>query len=139
MPDTLFDTNILIHLYEEHPTYLHLISIVGGKTPGISILAYMEMLIGAADDADEEKIRDFLKNFEIVPLTKEVADESASWMRHRKRKSLRHPSLADTIIGHTALSLDIPLITNNPKDFAAFKKSVTTGRAGSLRRAPGRG
>lgn len=120
MVDVLFDTNIFIYLFDGHPTYLHFLRTIAGKTVGMSIITYMEVLIGAHDDSEEKDLRIFLDNFEVVPLSIPIAQEVAGWVRQKKRKGLRHPGASDTIIAQTALFLNVSLVTNNPKDFTAF-------------------
>ncbi len=121
MVDILIDTNILVYIFGGHPTYLNFSRTLIEKTPGISIVTYIEMLTGARDDAEEIKMRKFLAYFEVLPLDITIADEIARWMRQKKRKSLRDPRFGDTVIAKTALLHNIPVVTNNPKDFAIFK------------------
>ncbi len=120
MIDFLVDTNVLIYLYTLHPTYLHFFLEFADKIPGISVVTHMEMLMGARNDKEEAALEKFLGDFESIPVDLNIARESALWMRRRKHRSLRHPSLPDTIIGKTALALGIPLVTNNKKDFASL-------------------
>ena len=121
MTDILLDTNVLIYLYKQDPKILQFSRTIAGKTPGISIVTYMEMLVGSRNDEEELRIQGFLTNFEVIPENMVIARDVAVTIRHRGNKSLRAPGLADAIIGHTALFLNLPLVTNNSKDFAAFK------------------
>ena len=129
MIDILLDTNIVIYLLDGHPTYLYFLRTLAQERVGISVMTYMETLIGAHDDTDARRMYNFLNGFEIVPLSFGIADACAMMFRKRNYKNLRHPQFADTIIGQTALSLDVRLATNNPKDFAAFRglKTVVPG------------
>lgn len=120
MPDVLLDTNIVIYLFKKDERCIAFIDALGEKEAGISIMTYMEALIGAKNDREEQAIRIFLDQFEIVPISLEIACRVAAWIRQRKQRSLRHVGASDTIIGQTALSLGISLATNNPRDFAAF-------------------
>ncbi len=121
MIDFLLDTNVIIYAYSEHPTYLHFLRTVAGKTLGMSMITYIEILVGARSDIEERELENFLDNFRLVPITSPIAKEIARWIRRKKQKGLRHPGVSDTIIGQTALSQNVPLVTNNPKDFSAFK------------------
>ncbi len=120
MADILLDTNIAIYVYGEHPTYLHFMRTIAGKRAAVSVMTSMEMAVGARDDSDARAIEEFLGHFDIIPVSIAIANASAIAFRKRKLRNLRHPWLADTIIGQTALSLVVPLATNNPKDFSAF-------------------
>ena len=120
MPDTLLDTNIVVYLFKQEKKYIDFVEKLGEKDTGISVLTYMEALIGAHNDREEQMIRAFLDQFEVVPLSVGIARQAATWIRRKKLRGLRHPGTADVMIGQTALFLGIPLITNNPKDFAGF-------------------
>lgn len=120
MPDVLLDTNVVIYLFKKDESCIAFMDALEGKEAGISIMTYMEALIGAKNDREEQAIRAFLDQFEIVPINLEIARRVAAWIRQRKQRSLRHVGASDTIIGQTALSLGTPLATNNPRDFASF-------------------
>ncbi|NOS67489.1 MAG: PIN domain-containing protein [Candidatus Peribacteraceae bacterium] len=119
MPDILIDTNIVIYLFKKEKKYIDFME-SGEKNAGISIVTYMETLIGAQNEREEQTIRAFLDQFEVIPLDIDIARQAAAWIRLKKQKGMRHPGTSDTIIGHTALFLGVPLVTNNRKDFAAF-------------------
>ncbi len=120
MVDILLDTNIVIYAFEGHPTYMHFLRTIADEQIGISVISYMEMLVGARDDQDARAIQSFMRDFDVIPLSVGIADDSAATFRKRKHKSLRRPWFADTIIAQTALSMGVRLATNNPKDFAMF-------------------
>ncbi len=123
MPDVLLDTNIVVYLFKKEKKYIDFLNeTYGDKTYGISIVTYMEALIGAHDDREEQTIRAHLDQFEIITLSVEIARQTAMWIRRRKQKGLRDPGISDTLIGQTAFVLGVPLVTNNPKDFSAFKE-----------------
>ena len=121
MAHLLFDTNIAIYVFGEHPTYMNFLRTIIGKKVGMSVMTYMEMLIGARDERDNKAMEIFFSHFEIFPVDVSIAHKSTLVFRQRKLRSMRHPWFADTVIGQTALALNVPLVTNNPKDFASFK------------------
>lgn len=121
MIDLLVDTNVLIYFRGGHPTYLDFFGMIAEKSLGISVITFMEMLMGISDGPETAAMVQFLSSFEVVAVDMEIARETALWMRGKKLRSLRHSSLADAIIGQTALQLGVPLVTNNPKDFASLK------------------
>lgn len=125
MIEYLLDTNVIIYMFGQHPTYLDFLKSMAGKTLGMSVITYMEALVGARNDEEERRMRDFLDDFEITSVNLGIGRAVAMWMRRRKLKSLRNPGLSDTIIGHTALALNVPLVTNDPKDFAVFSELKT--------------
>ena len=122
MAAVLLDTNIVIYLFKKEKKYVDFVENYGEENIGISVVTYMEVLVGAKNDREESLIQGLIDRFEIIPLTVSVARDCAAWIRKRRQKSLRHPGFSDAVIGQTALALGTPLATNNPKDFAAFKE-----------------
>lgn len=105
----LFDTNILIDYLngvdaareelERYPTRL------------VSSVTWMEVLVGAHNDEEEDVIEMFLRDFTLVPLSREVARRAVELRRgHRLR-------LPDAIIWASAESQSALLVTRNTKDF----------------------
>lgn len=121
MADILLDTNIVIYLLNRKPDYVSFLDTLKDKHFGISVISYMEVLIGAHNESDKAAFEAFLVQTEIIPLDSMIARKSAGWLQASAQKSLRNPSLADVVIGHTAIALGIPLATNNPKDFQSFR------------------
>lgn len=104
----VFDTNILIDYLNGEQQALN--EIESFKTPLISIITYMEVMVGA-DSGNEAIIEKFLKSFQIEKLTKEIADEA---IKVRKKLKMKLP---DSIIMATAIVNDAMLVTRNTKDF----------------------
>lgn len=122
MIDLIFDTNILLYLAHGDAAVIrrfreewqdHLC--------GMSIISMMEILIGAHDPEEDAALSERLERIIIIPLTEDIAKMASISLRERKQKNLRSPRFADTIIACTALSLNVPLVTNNTKDFAHFE------------------
>jgi len=110
MVKALFDTNILIDYLNGVPE--------AGKEIGryrekaISLITWMEVMAGATAQ-DEQLIRAFLSQFELLPLDGTVATEAVAIRRTRRIK------LPDAIILATARTGDRLFITRNTKDFPA--------------------
>lgn len=107
----LFDTNILVD-------YLN--GVDAAKTeierPAdrlISLVSWMEVLAGAHDDAEEDVIEMFLRDFRVVDVTRRVAREAVTIRRRRRSR------LPDAIIWATARTESALLVTRNTKDFPA--------------------
>ena len=105
----LFDTNILID-------YLN--GVEGAATeierPAerlVSIITWMEVLAGAHDDAEEEVIEMFLRDFRVVDLTRRVAREA---VEIRRVSRIRLP---DAIVWASARAESALLVTRSTKDF----------------------
>ena len=105
----LFDTNILIDYLagrEEADAELK-------RYPErlVSAITWMEVLVGARHEADEDVIDMFLRDFRVVDVTRQVARQAVSLRKvHRMR-------LPDAIIWASAQSESALLVTRNTRDF----------------------
>ena len=77
----------------------------------ISIISFIEVLVGAKGPEDEVKIRGFLASFESVQVSPEVAKEAISIRRDLRLK------VPDAIVYGTARTQGCILVTRNSKDF----------------------
>ena len=84
----------------------------------ISRAVWLEVLIGVEDGEEEVLVRDFLEAFEIVELTREVAEEALFLRRHYRVK------LPDAIIWASARTQNSLLVTRDSKDFPADDPGV---------------
>lgn len=112
----LFDTNILID-------YLN------GETRAkkelarhhqrlISLITWIEVLVGCRDPEEESAIRRFLSGFELAPIDLEVSDQAVVLRRERRMR------LPDALIWASAQQQHALLITRNTKDFPAESPGV---------------
>lgn len=104
----LFDTNVLID-------YLQGIKGAARElnqydNPSISIITKMEILVGI-NQSNEEIIRDFLNNFNVISINEEIAEIAVILRKDYKIK------LPNAIIWATAKYNNSLLITRNTKDF----------------------
>jgi predicted nucleic acid-binding protein len=114
--NALFDTNLLID-------YLNGIDdakaeIERYRTRLISVVTWMEVLIGARDEAEADVIEMFLRDFRTVDITRPIAREAAGI---RKSRRIRLP---DAIVWATARSESALLVTRNSKDFPPSEPGV---------------
>ena len=105
----VFDTNILID-------YLNGVSKAAEEIDrfdekAISIITYIEVLVGLDDVAVIEKVKNFLATFQLIGVNQNVADLSIT---ARKKHRLKVP---DAIIFGTAQFFGALLVTRNSKDF----------------------
>jgi predicted nucleic acid-binding protein len=105
----LFDTNILIdYLAGVEPAQAE---VERARDRCISIVSWMELLAGAQDDAEEDVIDMFLREFRVVDLTRRIAREA---MEVRRARRIRLP---DAMIWASAQAESALLVTRNTKDF----------------------
>ena len=104
----LLDTNILID---------HLNGVAAARTeiarydaPAISVITWMEVMVGAAPDV-EAGTRRFLDCFKLVPIDAPVAERAATIRRQTRIR------LPDAIIWASAAAHDMLLVTRNTRDF----------------------
>lgn len=109
MTRAVFDTNILIDYLngvqeasDEFDLYEEAL---------ISSITQIEILVGAKTREEESSIRSFLGSFTILPVSRDVAEESVSVRRQHGMK------VPDTIIYATARTEGTILVTRNSKDF----------------------
>jgi hypothetical protein len=81
------------------------------RSIAVSIISWMEVLIGARGEDEEVAIRDFLAAFEVLEVDRDTAEEA---VRLRRSHGMRLP---DAIIWATARSRGALLVTRNTKDF----------------------
>jgi predicted nucleic acid-binding protein len=81
------------------------------ETIYISLVSWMEILIGAAEGDEESEVRAFLRRFQIYPLDEGVAERA---VEIRRREKIRLP---DAVIWATAQQLGLLLVTRNSRDF----------------------
>lgn len=105
----LLDTNILIDYL--NGVEVARLELARYKKPAISIITWIEVLVGAAVAA-ETATRKFLAAFELIGVTPEIAERAVTL---RKLDRMRVP---DAIILATAQTENIILVTRDTKEFS---------------------
>ncbi|HPH87470.1 MAG TPA: type II toxin-antitoxin system VapC family toxin [Chitinophagales bacterium] len=115
----LLDSNIII--YSVQPEYQIILEFLSSKEDNlsISIVSKIEVL-GYHDLSDfvKENLQLFFSEIPIINLSDEIA-EIAIQLRQKKKMTL-----GDSIIAATAIHKNIPLLTNNIKDFKHIENLV---------------
>jgi hypothetical protein len=107
----VFDTNILVDFLDGVDGAHREMAIASDHR--ISIVTWMEMLVGARTLQREQEMRKFLDRFTTIDLTPGICERAVMIRRSRRLK------LPDAIILATAEELDCLLVTRNTKDFPA--------------------
>ena len=112
----VFDTNILIdHLkgyvkaQEEIEKYTHSF---------ISIMTWVEVMVGVKTEQMKKQAEKLLSNFEIINLTQDIAEEAVLLRQNYKM------ALPDAIIWATAKVQNTLLVTRNVKDFPSGEPDI---------------
>lgn len=117
MPDTvLIDTDILIDTGRGIPEAIECLAAVRRNgSPAVSIVTYMELVVGCRDKRELNELDRFMSNFQIVRLNSRMSD-IASDLVHSYR--LSHGLLIpDAFIAATAIFLECQFISKNQRDY----------------------
>lgn len=110
MVKALIDTNILIDYLNAVPEARTELSLHSDKA--ISIITWMEVMVGAAPDV-AEPTRTFLEGFDLIGLDRRIAGRAVDLRRRHKVK------LPDAVIWASAQECAMLLVTRDAKDFPA--------------------
>jgi len=116
----VFDTNILIDYLNGHQVAAR--TLAGYSEKIISRITWIEVLVGAANPAEDSVARQFLAAFRVVETRTEIA-EHAICLR-RDNGAGRRLKLPDAIIYATAKTEFCNLLTRNTNDFDATARDV---------------
>ncbi len=113
---TIIDTDILIDAgrgIQEAVNCLNAISV--STVPTISVITQMELIVGCRNKSELQKLAKFLEQFQIAPLDEPISSRAVALL-HQYR--LSHGLLiADSLIAATAVTLNLPLISKNQRDY----------------------
>ncbi len=112
----LFDTNILIDYL--NGVEAARLEIARYDEPEISIISWMEVLVGAKNEREEGLLRGFLERFTLISLNPDIAEKA---VQLRRGERLRLP---DAIIWATATTRSCLLVSRNTRDFPADHPGV---------------
>jgi tRNA(fMet)-specific endonuclease VapC len=117
----LLDTNICIYIIRQHPTsVINKFASFSVGDIGISVMTLAELEYGASKSSQPVRNRKALEQF-VSPLEVAVFDRRATVFYGRIRALLekkgRLIGSMDLLIAAHALSLGVPLVTNNVKEF----------------------
>ncbi len=113
----VIDTSIFIeHLRAKDKSKTTLIQLPSDVELYLSAVTYYELLMGATSKEKEKEVEILIDNLPILPFSDDVARKAAE-IYHDLRKRNRMIGFRDIFIAATALAHDIPVKTNNRKDF----------------------
>ena len=107
--NALFDTNVLID-------YLKGIAAARDELAryeqvAISLVTWMEVMVGAVGEDEEAVVRHFLASFRVLSIDAEVAEAAVATRREYRVR------LPDAIIWASARTHGLLLVTRNTRDF----------------------
>jgi hypothetical protein len=112
----VLDTNILVDFLRGIPQAKQ--EIERYEEAHISLITWIEILVGAEDEEEAEQLRAFMRRFVLEQIDPTTAERAVDLRRrHRMR-------LPDAVIWATALELGYILVTRNTRDFPSDHPSI---------------
>ena len=116
----LIDTDVIIWYMRGNANSLKILA--ENKGCSISVVTYMELVQGMRNKNELAALRKALKswNTKIVYITEEISSKAMFYVeQHYLSHSMQ---LADALIGATAVSCGLPLLTGNSKHYKVIKE-----------------
>jgi tRNA(fMet)-specific endonuclease VapC len=117
----LLDTNICIYIINQRPpTVLERFKKFSAGEIGVSSIVAAELAFGVEKTnsiKNKQALNLFLAPMTIIPFNESCIWPYATLRAHLEKQGLPIGSL-DTMIAAQALALDLPLVTNNLKEFS---------------------
>ena len=121
MPDIiLVDTDIIIDAGRQVADAINRLS-AEEKAAGlaVSVVTYLELLVGCQNKSEQRNLERFLKRFEVINLDEPSSAHALDLLRTYR---LSHGLLiADGLIAATAITRAMPLLTKNQNDYRFIK------------------
>ncbi|MEC5218659.1 tRNA(fMet)-specific endonuclease VapC [Actimicrobium sp. GrIS 1.19] len=122
MPLFMFDTNMCIYLMKNQPEEVaqRFAQCYAGDVV-MSAITFAELVFGVAASRDSERERqnldDLIEDIHVVPFD---AAAGTAYGPIREATRDRKKDHLDKLIAAHAVALDVTLVTNNERDFAAY-------------------
>ncbi len=113
----LLDSNIIIYYLNGEKKVYDFVERYKAVS-AISLISYCEVLNYDFSKEDELLVREFLDEFEILSVSKNIINKALS---NRKSKKIK---MADNFILATAQIFDLKIVTRNSKDFSFFTNNL---------------
>lgn len=111
----ILDTNIIIEIYKSNDHIIKIIDRINKDDLAISIITFAELIYGARNKAEQQKIIKSLNSIQILDITPII---SKTFRRLMENFSLSHSlSIPDALIAATSINNNAELFTLNIKDF----------------------
>lgn len=112
----LVDTDILIDVSKGNLKAVEYLETL--EDISISVITAMEIIVGARNRKEIERIEEFLKAFNKISINEAIASLDYELLKKHSRKGL---TIADSLIAATAKANKITIVTRNVKHFMLVK------------------
>ena len=110
----LCDTNIFINLFKGQLKAKTALDKIGNENIALSIITYAEIIYGTKK-ADINTIKAFFDQYKVIDIDINVSKVFKGIVLNYSYN--QHIKIPDALIAATAISLGLPLYTENKKDF----------------------
>jgi predicted nucleic acid-binding protein len=111
----LCDTNIIIHLLNQHQPTIAAANRIGRSNLALPAVVVMELYRGMGNKTELAQMRKRLGFYDVIHLNETISAQAVFLLEQfRLSHNLQIP---DALIGSTALVTGLPLFTYNIKDF----------------------
>lgn len=121
MENILLDTNVIIYFLKGDPRIINFLDGPGEIKVHMSIISWIETLVGSFHHHQNmDTIAFGLEHFARIPVNDTIGRIAADIMQKRLRHGQKK-EFQDSLIAATAITYNMPLLTNNPRDFRGIK------------------
>jgi len=113
----LLDSNIIIYYLNGNKDIYDFIEKYKSIS-AISLISYYEVLNYDFSKEEEQIVQNFLNEFEVLSISKNVINKA---LQNRKNKKIK---MADNFILATAQVFELDIVTRNVKDFLFFTDNI---------------
>ncbi len=111
------DANIFFQVFKESDRKLR--DYIEGLGFFVDSTVYIECIQGSKSNLEKQKIKDYLNNFPLLPITPKISKRAIELIDSYSNS--HGLLLADALIAATALENDLTIITYNVDDFKFIK------------------
>lgn len=114
--NVLLDTNILVDYLAGKSEAKKELALY--REPSISLITWMEVLVGAKTEQEVSHLKNFLNSFQVIQITQPIAEKAVELRRERRIR------LPDAVIWASAQVHNLLLVTRNTRDFSPDNPGV---------------
>jgi len=116
MGELLIDTDILIDIGNNDTTAKkRILQESQNQLLVVSTVTVMELTVGCRNKSEFQALNRFLEQFRVIAINRKISEQALKLIQdYALSHGLRIP---DALIGATAISYDLPLLSKNQRDY----------------------